>query len=178
MRIIAGSARGLRLDAPKGPDVRPTTDRVREALFSILGPAIQDARFLDLFAGTGANGIEALSRGAALAVFVDTERRAIDAITANLEKSGFSLQARLLRATLPGGLDRVQGAFDVVFADPPYKFTAYERLLEEIGQWRLLAEGGRVVLEHSARMPLPATQGGLTRLQERHYGETALSIYA
>jgi 16S rRNA (guanine(966)-N(2))-methyltransferase RsmD len=168
----------LRLQAPKGPDVRPTTDRVREALFSIFGPAIQDARFLDLFAGTGANGIEALSRGAALAVFVDSERRAVDAIKANLDATGLAPNAHLLRATLPAGLDQVQGSFDFIFADPPYKFTAYERLLDELSQWRLVAEGGRVVLEHSRRLPLPEARGTLTRLQERHYGETALSVYA
>ena len=178
MRVIAGSAKGLRLEVPKGLAIRPTSDRVREALFSIFGPAMDGARFLDLFAGSGANGIEALSRGAATAVFVDADRRSLDLVRSNLDKARLAPCARLLLAPLPEALARLDGPFDFIFADPPYAFDAYEELLASVAGRGLLADGGRIALEHDARTALPETAGEMTRTHERRYGDTALSVYA
>lgn len=178
MRVIAGSARGRRLLTPPGDRVRPTLDRVREALFSILAPQIPGARFLDLFAGSGANGIEALSRGAAEAVFVDDHPQSLACLEKNLETTGFKPQSRVLRYRLPEGLARIAGPFDCIFADPPHEFGHYPELLAAIDGARLLREGGTLIVEHARRHPLPDTAGQLARTRERDYGMTTLSFYA
>jgi 16S rRNA (guanine(966)-N(2))-methyltransferase RsmD len=181
MRVIAGTARGVRLIAPKGLDVRPTLDRVRESLFNILAPRLEDARFLDLFAGTGANGIEALSRGARTAVFVDSEPRSLEVIRRNLEAARLAAAATCFRVVLPGALDdlgRKEQPFDVVFADPPYVFADYDRLLAGVGETGLMAQDGIAVIEHAARMIIPENAGGLVRYRQAVYGDTALSFFS
>jgi len=178
MRIIAGIARGRRLTVPKGDRVRPTLDRVREALFSILAPRIAGANFLDLFAGSGANGIEALSRGAASALFVDNHPDSLACIKKNLELTGFANRGRCQRSALPQDLARVSGDFDVIFADPPYGFTGYTELLEAIAQTGKLATDGEIVIEHPRKLDLPAEIATLRQTQQRHYGTTTLSFYA
>ncbi len=178
MRVIAGTARGRTLKAPKGTDVRPTLDRTREALFNILGARVPGARFLDLFAGTGANGIEALSRGAAHALFIDNDPRSLGVVRDNLERTGLARNAATRRLTLPTELGAIRGTFDIVFADPPYAFEYHDVLLEELGAQALVAEGGLVVVEH-AKPPAPGTTvGPYTCARRQHYGDTWLSFYS
>lgn len=163
---------------PKGVELRPTLDRVRESLFNILGPRLDQARFLDLFAGTGANGIEALSRGAAHATFVDADKRALTAIRRNLSAVRLSSSAVCLKLRLPEGLRALEGPFDIVFADPPYDFDAHEQLIEGLATYRLVAEHGIFVLEHAQRSDSPESAGTLHRTRQSRYGNTALSFYA
>lgn len=181
MRVIAGTARGVRLEAPKGLDVRPTLDRVRESLFSIIGPRLSGARFLDLFAGTGANGVEALSRGAAQSVFVDDSPRSLQAVRANLLRTKLSERGVCTRGKLPSVLERVAGMgdpFDFILADPPYGFESFDVLLEAVGALRLLADSGLIVLEHASRSPLPSALGGFKRVRQEKYGECSLSFFS
>lgn len=177
MRIIAGVARGRGLVAPPGREVRPTLDRVREALFSILTPRVAGARFLDLYAGSGANGLEAMSRGASRVVLVDSDRRSLAAIRDNVARTGLSGDLRSVQATLPEGLEQVGGPFDIVFADPPYAYEHYEALLNALSSASLLDAEGIVCIEHDRHTLLPETCGGLHRARERRWGATAVSFY-
>jgi len=175
VRVVAGLYGGRRLVAPAGDATRPTSDRVREALFSVLGPTVQDGRVLDLFAGSGALGIEALSRGAASAVFVDRAPRAIQAVRANLEALGIDaavhrIEARAWLRTASGRSE----AYDLVFLDPPYRHAAeLGRELSE-GLAAVLAPGARVVTESDRRDPLELN---LPLLDERRYGDTVIRIH-
>jgi 16S rRNA (guanine(966)-N(2))-methyltransferase RsmD len=181
MRVIGGTARGRRLEAPKGEAVRPTLDRVRESLFNILAPRIVGARFLDLFAGSGANGIEALSRGASLCIFVDSGEASIRALRKNLDGTGFSATARVMRLPLPEGLSKLGsngGPYDLIFADPPYALEVHERLLSGIKELGLLADQGLIVVEHSTRTDIGDALGGFERVRQARYGDTTLSFYA
>jgi 16S rRNA (guanine966-N2)-methyltransferase len=177
MRVIAGTYGGRTLKAPAGSKTRPTADRVREAVFSILGP-LHDLRVLDLFAGSGALGIEALSRGATFAAFVDSDRRAVTALRANLTKlevptAAFSVHAQDALAALKKATTRGD-AYDVVFLDPPY--AAGERLAPALDEQlsAVLAPGARVVSESDRRAPLALT---LTLETERRYGDTLIAIH-
>lgn len=181
MRVIAGTARGARLVAPRGYDVRPTLDRVREALFNILYPRIEGARFLDLYAGTGANAIEALSRGAEHATLVENDPRSIRAIQQNLKTTGFSDRADLRRLDLPDGLRVLwseQRRYDIVFADPPFAEAQYDRLLATLDAANILEEERLVVVEHSARTELAGQIGALERTRVSRYGEISLSFFS
>lgn len=178
MRVIAGSARGVRLVAPEGLETRPTSDRVREALFNILGPRLQGAHFLDLFAGTGANGVEALSRGATRAVFVENNRAACACILQNLEKTKLGDGGTLFRTALPEALARVPGNFDLVFVDPPYRYPDYQDILKALQDYERLAPQAVVVVEHEAKVQLPEMVGTLQRTREARYGQTTLAFYA
>jgi 16S rRNA (guanine966-N2)-methyltransferase len=177
MRVIAGSYGGRPLNAPKGENTRPTSDRVREALFSILGP-LDGAEVLDLYAGSGALGIEALSRGAQRAVFVEHDGRAAGALQANLEELRISPdEAELRRRDVPAALrdarDRGE-TYSLVLCDPPYRLAAGlgETLSEAVGP--LLGSGGRVVTESDRRDPLSLT---LPLIDERRYGDTLIRIH-
>jgi 16S rRNA (guanine966-N2)-methyltransferase len=175
MRVVAGVYGGRRLTAPAGDETRPTSDRVREALFSVLGPSVQGARVLDLFAGSGALGIEALSRGAAEAVFVDRSRKAISAIDANLQALNIAAEVRPMeaRAALRAASARRE-AYDLVFLDPPYRRAAeLGRELSE-GLAAVLAPGARVVTESDRRAPLELD---LPLAGERRYGDTVIRIH-
>ncbi len=178
MRIIAGSARGRRLESPEGRTARPTLDRVRENLFNILMPRLENALFLDLFAGTGAVGLEALSRGAARAVFVEAEDPMLAVLRRNTALCGFEDRAAAYRMRLPGGMDVLGGPFDLVFADPPWDFDGYGELLEALSPAGLVAEKGWVVLESSAKTPPTETAGRWTSFRHKQYGETLLTFYA
>ena len=180
-RVIAGTARSIRLDAP-GPGTRPLADRVKQTLFAILEPDLPDARFLDLFAGSGAAGIEALSRGAVHATFVDRDAGAIRAIRTNLERTGFSGRDRatVVRADVLGWLrhpDRAEAApYDVVLVDPPYDdTTALRDALQAVSP--LLAARARVVAKHFWRTAPPPMVGLLASERERRFGDTALTFY-
>lgn len=178
MRVIAGTARGRRLASPPGDRVRPTLDRVREALFNILAPEIDGATFLDLFAGSGANGIEALSRGAAEVLFVDNHPQSLACIRKNLEDTRLIERGTVVNRRLPGEIHRLQGPWDIVFADPPYDFDDYPGLLAALGGGGLVAPGGRVIVEHTRKITLPEAAGALTLTRQRPYGMTTLSFYA
>ena len=182
-RVIAGTARGLRLQAPGGA-TRPLGDRVKQTLFAILEPDLPGATVLDLFAGSGAAGIEAASRGAATVVFVDRDATAAEAIRANLAKTHLAGPARrVVRAEALGWLARppVDGApFDVVVVDPPYDEPALlTAALERLGDpgWALLQPGAVVVAKHFWRDRPPAEVGLLASVDERRFGETALTFY-
>lgn len=175
LRITGGEARGTPLSEPRGVRLRPTTALVREALFNIIGPKVVGARVLDLFAGTGALGLEALSRGAAHAVFVERERAACEAILRNLGAAGMSDRATVLRGRLPEALRWVEPPFDLVFLDPPYGTPEGDETLVELH--RVLAPGGLVVYEHAARYNPPGRPVGLALVDERTYGDTTLSFY-
>jgi 16S rRNA (guanine966-N2)-methyltransferase len=172
MRVVAGELRGRRLASPpRGAQVRPTSDRVREALFSIIGARVEGASVLDLFAGTGALSIEALSRGARHATLVDDNTSFAQRNVAGL---GLAARCRLVRADVERFLRRERGRFDLIFCDPPYRLA--DRLqapLEELVPPRL-AEGGLFVVESAARGPLAL---GLPAIAERRYGDTRIAIY-
>jgi 16S rRNA (guanine966-N2)-methyltransferase len=177
MRVIAGELKGRQLVAPRGWKVRPTSDRVREAVFSALGE-VTGARVLDLYCGTGALAIEALSRGAAAAVLVDRDTRPA---LGNVQSLGLGERAELVRADVPRWLATRAGepdplGFDLVFIDAPYKLA--DRVERELDTHlpRLLNEGGRAIGESSARRPLRIES--LQRLRQRRYGGTDVSFYA
>lgn len=171
MRVVAGRARGRRLLAPRGDAVRPTSDRTREAVFNALGSldAVSGATVLDLFAGTGALGIEAASRGAASVTFVEVDRAAVDVVAANLAATGLS--GEVVRAEALGWLAGTRGDYDLVLADPPYAFDEWDRL------WDLVAArsvpGAVVVAESDRPVPIPAAWEELRR---RRYGRAWVVI--
>ncbi len=181
MRIIAGRFRGQGIVAPRGLATRPTSDRVREALFSILGD-VEGLDVLDLFAGSGALGLEALSRGARSATFVDEGRHALAAVRANVATLDVAAETTIVGADVRAGLKRLakEGrAFGLVFADPPYALTETGSLLAELVRLALLVPGAWVVLEHAARVTPPGESAvpALAARFTRVYGDTALTFY-
>lgn len=180
MRIIAGSHKGRRLLSPTTSDVRPTSGRVKEAIFSILGDRIGGATVLDLFAGTGAIGIEALSRGATRVIFVESHATSLKLLQANL------IQCRLSEGTevYPGKVDtfllhaaRHGLTFDVIFADPPYRDDSINRLLPLLGQSAMILPHTAVILEHPTKHRIPPQVGPLNRIRQYRYGDTSLSLF-
>jgi 16S rRNA (guanine966-N2)-methyltransferase len=175
MRVVAGLYRGRTLVAPPGSATRPTSDRIREALFSILGPSVQGARVLDLYAGSGALGIEALSRGAASAVFVDQSEQAVAAIRANLDALGIEAPVHRMQARAALGLPpTASAAYDLVFLDPPYRRpVGFGHELSEALP-AVLAAGARIVSESDRRDPLELA---FPLADERRYGDTIIRIH-
>jgi 16S rRNA (guanine(966)-N(2))-methyltransferase RsmD len=180
MRIIGGHDRGRRLRAPRGLATRPTADRVRVSLFDVLGPAVADARVLDLFAGTGAVGIEALSRGAARVVFVEKDRAALGALRANLAALGASRAAARVMAgdvlRVLADLPAQEAPFDLVFLDPPYATSLAGRALAALAAARVCRPGGEVVVQHSTRDALAPVAGFAEHRRGRRFGDTALTF--
>ena len=176
MRIIAGSLKGRRLKTPTWDGLRPTSDKLRETLFNILAPIVEGARVLDGYAGTGAVGLEALSRGAAHVTFVERDRRAQSLIAENLRACGVSEGYAIIRA----GIDRAAAdlppaSFDLVLLDPPYDHDAAHAIAHVAG---LLAANGTLVLEHARRVSTPVAVGELTRMREVVSGDSALALYS
>lgn len=179
MRIIAGSAKGSAIFAPKGQDTRPTQDRVRESLFNILQAWVPEAEVLDLFAGSGALSLEALSRGAANAVAVDQGREAAACIRRNVEKLGFAHCLTLLPCDWQAALTRLheQGrAFDLVFLDPPYRITDTPEMCARMAELGLLNAGAMVVIEH-ARASVPSPDARFRLHTARGYGDTEIHFF-
>ncbi len=175
MRIIAGAFKGRGLQAPTWEGLRPTSDALRETLFNVLGPRVADAVVLDLCAGTGAVGLEALSRGATRATFVELDPRALALIAANAARCGVEDRCIIVRGTAVGALaDAIGGPFDVVVADPPYDAPWIAEALDAAA--RHLPAAGVVVLEHAWRRPPPDVPG-LERVRTRRAGDSALSTY-
>lgn len=183
MRVIAGRFKGRRLKAPKGYDVRPTSDKVKGALFNILGSRIEGATVMDLFAGTGSVGIEALSRGAAHVLFVEDDPDARSALEANLALCGVeSREVTVWKHHGVAGLIRHLKArpdqtANVIFADPPYRREESLRLLRPFIGGLGLSAGGSLVVEHERSARIPATGPPVTLADTRVYGDTALSIF-
>ncbi len=181
VRVIGGSVGGRRLVVPRA-EVRPTTDRVKEALFNVLAREVVDARVLDLFAGSGALGIEALSRGAAHAVFVDAERRAVAAVRENLERLGLTDRATVERSSAGAYLARAGAgvSFDLVLLDPPYDTAADEigALLDALASGGRMAPGASVVVERARSSGAPPLPPGWETRFERSYGDTLLVVAA
>jgi 16S rRNA (guanine966-N2)-methyltransferase len=176
MRIIAGRLKGRTLQGPTGPGLRPTSDGLRETLFNVLGPSVETARVLDGYAGTGAVGLEALSRGAAHVTFVERDARALTALRANVQHCGAEDACAIIRADFNrAGTPAMHGAFDLVFLDPPYEGVDLEAAVERAGP--LVAPGGRLVLEHSRRRASPNRAGSLARARVLVAGDSALSFY-
>lgn len=183
MRVIAGTARGLRLAAPAGLHTRPTSDRVKEALFSIIASRREmvGSRILDICAGTGSLGIEALSRGAAACSFIELDRHALTLLEKNLAKAGLAERGEcLLLEALKGlaALSLRKKLFDIVFLDPPYSSNLYVPVLEALSSLSLLSDGGLLVAECAVRNPLAERYGLLYRIDRRVYGDTALEFFA
>jgi 16S rRNA (guanine966-N2)-methyltransferase len=176
LRVIGGSLGGRRLEGPPRTGVRPTTDRVREALFEVLGD-IDGIRVLDLYSGTGAIGIEALSRGAAWCDFVESDPKAQAVIRENLTRTALLDVAKLYPVPVARALTRVQGPYDLVVADPPYEYDRAESELAQVISSGLLADDGTLVVEHSQRKPWPQTLGGRAQLASRRYGDTRVTFY-
>lgn len=178
MRVIAGDLKGQRLVAPRGWKVRPTSDRVREAIFSALGDRVDGARVLDLYCGTGALAIEALSRGAASAVLIDRDTRPA---LGNVQRLGLDEKVELVRTDVTRWLGQVSslsaaGKFDLVFVDAPYRLADRVAQDLDIHLPQLLAKGGRAVIESGARRPLRIDS--LEPLRQRRYGTADVTIYA
>jgi len=189
MRIISGKAKGRRLAAPPGrtQDIRPTSDRAREALFNILGDSVPGSHVLDLYAGTGALGLEALSRGAATVVLVDLHRQALELIRRNIaicvpaaEQAKVTLLRHDLRKGLPPALTTATKAteFDLIFLDPPYSQGLSLKTLEYLGNGQILSAKGLVVAEERSNESLPERCGMLHLFDQRTYGDTGFWFYA
>lgn len=176
MRIIAGILKGRRLQAPDWPGLRPTSDKLRETLFNVLAPRIKGARVLDGYAGTGAVGIEALSRGAAHVTFVERDPRAAALIETNLGHCGVADRYAIIRAGFAGNDRAAGGVFDLIFLDPPYGAAELAAALEAAEP--LVTGGALLIVEHAKRDPAPAQAGMLVRTRELTSGDSALAFYA
>jgi 16S rRNA (guanine966-N2)-methyltransferase len=176
MRIVGGSARGRPLRAVPGTATRPTSDRVRQSIFDLLGQRCDDLDVLDLFAGTGALSFEALSRGARSATLIESARAAQQVIERNARDLGFGEHITLVKDEVDRALPGLDQTFDLVFADPPYALRASKGLAEAIASRGLLAPGGRAVLERGKHEPRPALPSGLAVADERVYGDTVVLI--
>jgi 16S rRNA (guanine966-N2)-methyltransferase len=180
MRIIAGTHKGRRLHGPKGPGLRPTADRVKEALFSILGSRVVGSRFLDLYAGTGAIGIEALSRGARHVTFVESNQAALRVLRANVTQCRLGAAAEIQACQAGAFLKRhakTAVQHDIVFADPPYQQDRLAELWAALAGAAAIAPDALIVLEHSSKSAVPPADGRLGLLRQYHYGDTTLSVF-
>ncbi len=175
MRVITGSARGRKLLTMEGDDVRPTTDIVKEALFSIIQFEIEGRKVLDLFGGSGQLAIEALSRGAQSAVIVDKSKKAVDIIRQNLEHTGFTKSAVVVNSDALSFLSRRTEKYDIALLDPPYSVGLIESALEKVAD--VMNEGGVIICEAPFKDELPGTAGGFTLMKKYRYGKTGLFLY-
>ncbi len=175
MRVITGTARGVVLKTPEGMTTRPTTDRVKEALFSIIHFEIPGAKVLDLFGGTGQLGIEALSRGAKSAVFVDAQESACRIIKENLKRT--RLEGQVIRSDYQQYLSRCREKFDIILLDPPYAEVFLETAIKKITEIDILESNGIIVAERPLGKELPWEFEGYTRSKDYKYGNTLLTLY-
>lgn len=176
MRVISGTARGLKLTSPEGLNTRPTLDRVKEALFSMLTPYVMNAAVLDLFAGSGALGIEALSRGAEKAFFVDESKAAEAAVRTNLEKSRLAEKAVFVRSDALAYLGVCRENFSLIFMDPPYGGGLYERALGLIDEKKLLTEDGIIAVEWDEAVHCPEFPSCYERVKDKRYGRVHITL--
>ena len=177
MRVITGKARGVTLKTPEGMQTRPTTDRVKEALFSIIQFDIPGTKVLDLFGGTGQLGIEALSRGATSATFVDASDTACRLIKENLKRTGFTQEGRVVKSDYLSYLSRCKETYQIIFLDPPYAEVFLENALNCITEIDILQTGGIIVAERPLGKELLWEFEGYTRSKDYKYGNTLLTLY-
>ena len=179
MRVIAGSLKGRRLKAPDWPGLRPTGDKLRETLFNVLAPRIAGARVADVYAGTGAVGIEALSRGAREVTFIEADRRAQELIAGNLAHCGLTTRYTMVRAPAQRALESLDRdvVFDIVLLDPPYAITDAELAGVLAAAGERLADGGLAVFEHATRRQVPDLAGRLVRSRDLVSGDSTLTFY-
>jgi 16S rRNA (guanine966-N2)-methyltransferase len=175
VRIIAGQLKGRRLEVPDWPGLRPTSDKLRETLFNVLSGQIAGARVLDGYAGTGAVGIEALSRGASGVVFVERDARAVRLIASNLRRCGISDRYAIIRAGLAEAATRLEPAFDIIFLDPPY--AAAELATALPAAERLMSADSILIIEHARRDTAPSNYGTLIRTRDLVSGDNVLTFY-
>jgi 16S rRNA (guanine966-N2)-methyltransferase len=178
LRITGGEARGRSIECPPGIKVRPTSSKIRQALFNILGGRVAEAQFLDLFGGSGLMGIEALSRGAAQLTTIEVERKLSANILNNFEKLSFD-NARVVQGDVREKLGELKGSkFDIIFADPPYQSPFAKTVLTLVDRYELLANDGILIIEHKHDTPVPKVEDGKLKLtNQRHYGQTCLSFF-
>ena len=177
MRVITGSARGAKLKTLDGLETRPTSDRVKEAIFNIIQFDVEGRRILDLFAGSGQMAIEALSRGASYAVLVDRNAEAVRVIRDNVKKVHFEDRTTILQSDYLRYLSTCREKFDIIFLDPPYAETFLEKALQKISEIDILSEGGIIVCERSREKHIPAQIGDLNCSKDYCYGKTAVNLY-
>ena len=177
MRVITGKARGVQLKTPEGMQTRPTADRVKEALFSIINFDIPGAKVLDLFGGTGQLGIEALSRGAESAVFVDAREESCRLIRENLKRTKLEKDAKVIRSDYLDYLDRCREQYNIIFLDPPYAEVFLENAIKRITEIDILQSDGIIVAERPLGKELPWEFEGYTRSKDYKYGKVLLTIY-
>ncbi len=177
MRVITGTAKGVSLKTPEGMQTRPTSDRVKEALFSAIQFDLPNARVLDLFAGTGQLGIEALSRGAQKGVFVDLRRDACQLVQENLRKTNLTEKGTVVQSDYLSYLKRAKGPFDIIFLDPPYAEVFLETALKHISEIDILANGGIIVTERPIGKELLGDFPSLERSRDYKYGNTLITIF-
>lgn len=177
MRVITGKARGVQLKTPEGLQTRPTTDRVKEALFSIIHFDLPGAAVLDLFGGTGQLGIEAISRGAKSATFVDAGDAACRLIKENLRRAKMEGEGKVVRSDYLDYLNRCREKYDIILLDPPYAEVFLENSLKRIAEIDILQSGGIIVAERPLGKDLPWEFEGFTRSKDYKYGKTLLTIY-
>jgi 16S rRNA (guanine966-N2)-methyltransferase len=181
MRITGGQVKGRNLASPKGLNIRPTSDQVREAIFDIIGQDLSSQKVLDLFAGTGSLGLEALSRGAAFALFIDSSQQSINLIKKNLAICGYQhsgdILRRNLRKAIPQNHPQLRSMFDLVFLDPPYSKDFIPLLVEELLAKDLISAGSHVIAESPKTEILPVSFGNLELTDTKVYGGTRISIY-
>jgi 16S rRNA (guanine966-N2)-methyltransferase len=181
MRVISGLYRGLRLRTLKGDLIRPTSDRMRETLFDVLGESVRGASFLDAYAGTGAVGIEALSRGSRQVVFLESRRAAAELIRQNLQSVGAASGFTLLTAEVERGIERLgeqKATFDFAFLDPPYaQIREYHHILRKLGRSSVMNDGSKAIVEHSRRTQLEPCYGALVLARLIRHGDSQLAFY-
>ena len=177
MRVITGSARGAKLKTLDGLATRPTSDRVKEAVFNIIQFDIEGRRVLDLFGGSGQMAIEALSRGASYGVLVDQSGEAVKVIRENLKKTKFDQKASVFQMDYMRYLTTCREKFDIIFLDPPYAEKFLENALQKISEIDILSEGGIIVCERPREKEMPATVGDLICSRDYCYGKTAINLY-
>ena len=177
MRVITGTARGMKLQTLDGLATRPTAEKVKEAVFSAIQFELEGRRFLDLFAGSGQMGIEALSRGAVTATFVEQSPQAVKVIRANLEHTRFTDQANIRAMSAEDYLKRCRDRFEVIWMDPPYHENLLESLLTRISEIDILSEGGIIICERPVELELPDAFPAFTKAKDYRYGKTGVTLY-
>lgn len=180
MRVISGSARGKKLKSPSDQSVRPTLDRIKENIFNIIGFGIRNAEVLDLFAGSGALGIEALSRGAKRCVFVDNDKRSVALVQANLKTTALEKNAELLSTDAENAIHRLFSKgekFDYIFLDPPYQQGIIQKILKQLEKCNIMQEGGILIIETDRCETISDDWVHLMKIKEKEYSNTRISIF-
>jgi 16S rRNA (guanine966-N2)-methyltransferase len=181
MRVITGEYKGRRINPVKGVDIRYTSDRVKESLFSIISGIIPDSKFLDICAGSGNVGIEAISRGAEFVTFVDINPECVKTLSSNLERCGIdSARFKIMRMEASLALDyfrRHESQFDIIFLDPPYCIGLAEKIVQGISKCNILADDGKAIVEHDVKEIVPLQVNSLAMKRQEKYGTTVLSFY-